>query len=395
MRDSLSLLDRLLSLGETRLTVSMIESLLGLPRIQVLFNLAQAIGDGDTKAVLSQTEAIVAAGLSVDTLVASLIDHLRNLLVLRTCGVDSELVEVPGLAIMELAAQAERFDAGALSQDIVMLEELRRHVRQSQAGRALLDATLVRMTLADQFSSLEQLLDRTAGGAPASGTPQKKKPAAEVSRPVVTPPAAVAKPIAPAPPVAPVPSVAPTPVPVATELLAADLLDDDDSDLPGVGRVWDKPTESLATIMARSRANAPAPPAASAPPRSNVEAVQLNDLPSQQRALLALLAEKAPGLHGIVSQGEFVGVQDGQAVIRLSKNHETFVRRLDQNGKKELLREVASSVLKQSVGVRFDLIEPEAATPPAKAEAVVHPWPPRRQRLPRRRPPRPPRRRCE
>ena len=49
----------------------------------------------------------------------------------------------------ELAAQAERFDPVALTQDIAILEELRRNVRQSQAGRALLDATLVRLALAD------------------------------------------------------------------------------------------------------------------------------------------------------------------------------------------------------------------------------------------------------
>ena len=35
MRDSLSLLDRLLSIGEKHLTVEMIEHLLGLPKSQV------------------------------------------------------------------------------------------------------------------------------------------------------------------------------------------------------------------------------------------------------------------------------------------------------------------------------------------------------------------------
>src|SRR5256885_1877485 len=147
MRDALSLLDRLLSVGEKKLTVEMIEQLLGLPKSQLIFDLAAAIGAGDTKSALSQANAIINNGLSVDSLVASLIDHLRNLLVLRTCGPDSQLVEVPGLALKDLTKQAEQFDAGALSQDIVILEELRRHIRQSQAGRALLDATLVRMSL--------------------------------------------------------------------------------------------------------------------------------------------------------------------------------------------------------------------------------------------------------
>src|SRR4051795_4810521 len=54
MRDALSLLDRLLSIGEDRLTVESLEQLLGLPKSQLLFELADAIGSGDTKSVLAQ-----------------------------------------------------------------------------------------------------------------------------------------------------------------------------------------------------------------------------------------------------------------------------------------------------------------------------------------------------
>ena len=116
---------------------------------------------------------MVQGGLSVDALIAALVDHLRNLLILRTCGADSELVEVPGLAMEDLAAQAERFDPVALTQDIAILEELRRHVRQSQAGRALLDATLVRMALADQFASIGELLSRLDGGRARRRPPRR------------------------------------------------------------------------------------------------------------------------------------------------------------------------------------------------------------------------------
>ena len=173
MRDSLSLLDRLLSVGENRLTVDLLEQLLGLPKVQLIFDLVGAVGGGDVKGALSRADAILSNGMSMDTLVASLIDHLRNLMLIRACGAESDLVEVPGLSMAELSGQAGLFDAAALSQDIVILEELRRHARQSQAGRALLDATLVRMSLADQFSSLGELLARAGGGGgPAA---QKKK----------------------------------------------------------------------------------------------------------------------------------------------------------------------------------------------------------------------------
>src|SRR3954467_1775579 len=88
MRDSLSLLDRLLSIGEKRLTVDMIEQLLGLPKAQLMFDLAQAIGEGSVKETLRRSSEMITNGLSADSLVASLVDHLRNLLILRTCGAE-------------------------------------------------------------------------------------------------------------------------------------------------------------------------------------------------------------------------------------------------------------------------------------------------------------------
>src|SRR5580692_6671973 len=69
MRDSLSLLDRLLSIGEKHLTADMIEQMLGLPKSQLLFDLADAIASGDVKSVLAQGNAMVQAGLSVDSLI--------------------------------------------------------------------------------------------------------------------------------------------------------------------------------------------------------------------------------------------------------------------------------------------------------------------------------------
>src|SRR5690606_41420254 len=67
--------------------------------------------------------------------------------ILRTCGPASGLVAVPGVPPEDLHKQAQQFDAVTLAQDITMLEELRRLLRTSQAGRALLDATLVRLAL--------------------------------------------------------------------------------------------------------------------------------------------------------------------------------------------------------------------------------------------------------
>src|SRR3954467_5536743 len=176
MRDSLSLLDRLLSVGEKELTIELIEQMLGMPRSQVIFDLGQAIGEGDVRKVIDISNKLITGGLSIDTLVASLTDHLGNLLVLGACGPETDLVDVPGLSIDELQRQADRFDPMVLSQDIAILEELRRNLRSSGAGRALLDATLVRLALAEQFSTVEQLL-AGGDGRVSSPSPSRAAPA--------------------------------------------------------------------------------------------------------------------------------------------------------------------------------------------------------------------------
>jgi DNA polymerase-3 subunit gamma/tau len=413
MRDALSLLDRLLSIGEKQLTADMIEQLLGLPKSQLVFDLAQAVGDGDIGSVLSRADAMIASGLSVDALVAALTDHLRNLLVLRTCGADSQLVEVPGLPLEDLSSQAERFDPVALTQDIVILEELRRNVRQSQAGRALLDATLVRMALADQFSSIGELLSRLDGGGPAdvsgrarpagSGrAPQlpAKSPAqaplrSQAASPPASPPAQKKKPDEvsqgagmpgqaseeawkgePAPEPAPAAEAAPV-------VTSDESADDDDDDLPRPGKVWDGPSLKSLVEEERAKAAATVPVAAPAladsatsPAGANVEPVSPDDLQGVWRSLLQVLASRGPGLLGLLSHGRLVAIEDGRAVIRYGAQHETFVKMLEKNGKKELVRDAITQLLNQSVGVKFE-VEPEepmaaeAATPQAPERSAA------------------------
>jgi DNA polymerase-3 subunit gamma/tau len=370
----------------------MVEQLLGLPKAQVLFDLANAIGRGDVKAALGQADAVLQSGLSVDSFIAALVDHLRNLLILRTCGADSALVEVPGVGMEELVAQANQFDPVALTQDITILEELRRNIRQSQAGRALLDATLVRMALADQFSSIGELLSRLDGGgsapraarAGAAAAPAQKKNselAPTQSSPSFPPlrlgegrgegelrktlnESAASAPASPNP--NPLPRgegtrITPPPPPPS--------LDDDDDDLPRPGKVWTGP--SLAEMAREAAAkSAPAAPAPSNSNSSNVEPVDPSDLPAVWQSLLNLLAAQSSMVHPLLTPARLVGIEDGRAVIRYGPQHDTFVKMLERNGKKDLVREKLTEVLGQAIGVKFEVdASAEAAIAPAEAAA--------------------------
>jgi DNA polymerase III gamma/tau subunit len=355
MRDALSLLDRLLSVGEKKLTAEMIEQLLGLPKSQVIFDLVQSIGEGKTKQVLEASDKLIQGGLSAESLVAALIDHLRDLLILRTCGPESRLVEVPGVAMADLQKQAQQFDAVALAQDIPILEELRRNLRSAQAGRALLDATLVRLALADQFSSIGELLGRVDGATTSAGASVQKKKF---------------EPVAVAP--------APASIPMAAASRAADpgiviQVDEEESDddLPRPGKVWEGP--SLAEALKQQAALSNTASASPGPDLSNIEPIP-TDLATKWNELLQRL-QSSPGVHGVFSQATLVGLDgNNNAIISLSSKLETFVRGFERNGKKELVRAAISETFGEGIGYKFQIeAAPEAATATATAAPQAHP----------------------
>ena len=343
MRDALSLLDRMLSVGEKHLDLELVERLLGLPKSQRMFDLASAIAAGDVKSTLKQATALIDSGLSVDAMLAALVDHLRNLLIIRTCGPDSELVEAPGLAIGDLSQQADRFDPIALTQDITILEELRRQIRQSQAGRALLDATLVRMALSDQFSSIGELLGRLDGEDPAEAQKKNGSPAA--------------RPVAPGSPVSRFPEI------LQASGVAGNGEEPGTSAIPAcIAAAVDS---ELQTAISQSQATSPE--------SSNVEPVNIDNLPEVWRAMLAVLATHGQGLQSLLNSGTLARIEEGRAVVQFGAEHETFVKLLDRNGKKDLVRDGLSKVLGQPVGLTFEVLPEVAEANATETQAAPSP----------------------
>lgn len=326
MRDALSLLDRLLSVGEKHLTLELIEQMLGMPKSALVFELAQHIAAGDARETLEQADKMISSGLPADTLVAGLIDHLRNLLILRTCGAESRLVEVPGTPVADLLNQASKFDSAALSQDITILEELRRTLRQIQSSRALLDATLVRLALADQFTPMSELLENSGGDGAAS---QKKN--GEVSSGTTGVP------------------------PVAGQHGREVHATNGSAQAPGLN-------EGRA---ARGAAVIPAEITPVADP---------NDLPAVWRAVLAQVANHGPSVHAMLSRARFAGIDDGCATIEYGAADETFCKMLERNGKKDLVRDLLSKLLNRSVGIKVRLVESPAAEGESTAPDSAPVW---------------------
>jgi len=194
MRDGLSLLDRLISAGVEPLTASLLEQYLGCPNSEKIWNLIDHIGESNAAGTLAGIEDLVSTGLGEVQIVDSLIDYMRDLMVVKSTGPDSQLVILTEQQRKRAGELAEKFDIAALIYNIATLEKLRWAVKNSDTSRALLEASLLRFTLSEHFLNVDELLSQLKGGSAAAvsspaGVLRTATDKKKVTRAVSSPPA--------------------------------------------------------------------------------------------------------------------------------------------------------------------------------------------------------------
>jgi DNA polymerase III gamma/tau subunit len=106
-------------------------------------------------------------------LVDSLIDYMRDLMVIKSAGTESELLVLTAEQRQQASRLAEKFDVAALVYNITTLERLRWTLKNSDTPRALLDASLLRFALSEHFLNVDELLSQL------KASPIKKKQIAD------------------------------------------------------------------------------------------------------------------------------------------------------------------------------------------------------------------------
>jgi DNA polymerase-3 subunit gamma/tau len=175
MRDALSLMDRLLASGEKKLTVELLQGLLGLPDRELISGVIDAAADGDPKAALEKADELTKRGISPDQLLEALMERLRDLMVLAACGAETELVELSGPTRQEEIRRAGRFDAAGLVHMIALCESIQRAIKNTATPRALLDALVVRLAMTEKLADVTALASRLASNGAPGATPVKKR----------------------------------------------------------------------------------------------------------------------------------------------------------------------------------------------------------------------------
>ncbi len=151
MRDALSILDRLLSHGTQTITKEEMQTILGLPQEHIVDKLCQAISDSSLKDSFEATHDLICSGISLDRALDVIAAQLRNAMIFRACGDDTDILELSEESINRSRNLSNTFDEASLTHMIALCDASSRQVRRGGTGRSLFDATIARLCMTSQL----------------------------------------------------------------------------------------------------------------------------------------------------------------------------------------------------------------------------------------------------
>ena len=186
MRDGLSLLDQVIAACGQHLDEKRVRQVLGVVSTELLADIVKAVDAADSRSVLERVGQLAAEGYELAHFCGELTRFVRDLMIGRTCGADSKLLQVPSEQRQQIGEIVGRFSEEDLSRFFNILLRAESEMRYALVPRFHLELALMKMVHARRLASLESLLSGLGGGV---GGPARSLPA---PRPAPDPPARLA-----------------------------------------------------------------------------------------------------------------------------------------------------------------------------------------------------------
>ena len=177
MRDAQSLLEQVLacvepgstSRDETAVDERLLEEILGLAERQVLYEISKAVIQGNAQRCIELIAKVVVEGRDLGRLSRDLVEHFRNLLVVRLAKTDAkdaeasgkgQLLDLPDQEIDDLRTQVADLSTETLLDYFDFMAAGDEEVNRSSNPRFPLETVLVRLATLPKTLPIAQLLER-------------------------------------------------------------------------------------------------------------------------------------------------------------------------------------------------------------------------------------------
>jgi DNA polymerase-3 subunit gamma/tau len=169
LRDALSLLEQARAYCGDAISDKDVRELLGVVPDDALDELVGAISTGSADRALALVHTFQKDGRNLQHFCREAIRHMRNLLIARVCGAESELIAATPDQRPRLARAAAEFSEEDLTRFFQILLQTDDDLRRKPDPRVHLEMGLLRLINAARLAPLEELLGELRGGTPAAG----------------------------------------------------------------------------------------------------------------------------------------------------------------------------------------------------------------------------------
>ena len=207
MRDSLSILDQAIAMGDGSVDYQSLVGMLGLITNEYLFDITSSVIERNIENAMVTIEKLVFAGKDIHLFIKDLITHFRNLLMIKVTNNPEEVLDMSLENISLVKEQGSRIRVEEIMRDIRILQEAENNAKLSKQARLYLELAIIKMCKIEYDTSNEVVLARvnkieealrsgkiqvrtSNGGAEQNNTPHTiaKAPAAHNTKMVNTEP---------------------------------------------------------------------------------------------------------------------------------------------------------------------------------------------------------------
>ncbi|GIM29338.1 DNA polymerase III subunit gamma/tau [Clostridium polyendosporum] len=160
MRDSLSILDQAISMGDGKVDYEQLISMLGLVTNEYLFNITDTIIERNIEKTMNIIENITFSGKDIHIFIKDLISHYRNLLMVKVTNNPEEVLDMSLENIEIIKQQASRVRIEEIMRAIRILQEAEDNAKMSKQARLYLELAVIKMCKIEYDTSKEVLLAR-------------------------------------------------------------------------------------------------------------------------------------------------------------------------------------------------------------------------------------------
>jgi DNA polymerase-3 subunit gamma/tau len=160
MRDALSLLDQVLSCFKGSVSHEQVLDILGVIDRKYVFDLCSTILQGDIAVILDALDNCYHRGHDLKKLFANLLEHLRNLLIVKMGQNVGKLVDLPDNELAQMAEQTREVPFAVLNQIFDQLFREEASIRLSSDPKLALEMAFIRLGQMKPALPIDELIDK-------------------------------------------------------------------------------------------------------------------------------------------------------------------------------------------------------------------------------------------